>query len=203
MKTSFSIFTVALLLSFAAVTGVLGHWHHSVKNTEGDHPLALSAWNGYCGKERAAVKHTVDGAASLIPLLPIRTTIPKLVALPVPSSVTGPDSARAVPEESHIYKITGTLLTLVKSESDGDLHMVLRSTIDPSKTMIVESIPSSCAAGSPFINQITSARSTVLALENSLPHKITITGIGYFDFIHGQTGVAPNGIELHPVLSVQ
>ena len=31
-------------------------------------------------------------------------------------------------------------------------------------------------------------------------HHVRITGIGYFDFIHGQSGVAPNGIELHPVL---
>jgi hypothetical protein len=29
----------------------------------------------------------------------------------------------------------------------------------------------------------------------------TITGVGFFDEIHGQTGVAPNGIELHPVLA--
>jgi hypothetical protein len=28
----------------------------------------------------------------------------------------------------------------------------------------------------------------------------TITGVGFFDAIHGQTGVAPNGVELHPVL---
>jgi hypothetical protein len=28
----------------------------------------------------------------------------------------------------------------------------------------------------------------------------TITGVGFFDLLHGQTGVAPNGIELHPVL---
>ena len=27
------------------------------------------------------------------------------------------------------------------------------------------------------------------------------TGVGFFDRIHGQTGVAPNGIELHPVVS--
>jgi hypothetical protein len=27
-----------------------------------------------------------------------------------------------------------------------------------------------------------------------------ITGVAFFDFLHGQTGVAPNGIELHPVL---
>jgi len=29
----------------------------------------------------------------------------------------------------------------------------------------------------------------------------TITGVAFFDVIHGQRGVAPNAIELHPVLS--
>lgn len=29
----------------------------------------------------------------------------------------------------------------------------------------------------------------------------TLTGVGFFDFLHGQTGVAPNGIELHPVMA--
>jgi hypothetical protein len=29
-----------------------------------------------------------------------------------------------------------------------------------------------------------------------------VTGVGFFDFIHGQTGVAPNGIELHPILNI-
>jgi hypothetical protein len=28
----------------------------------------------------------------------------------------------------------------------------------------------------------------------------TITGVAFFDVIHGQCGVAPNGIELHPVV---
>jgi hypothetical protein len=27
-----------------------------------------------------------------------------------------------------------------------------------------------------------------------------ITGVAFFDFPHGQTGVAPNAIELHPIL---
>jgi len=27
-----------------------------------------------------------------------------------------------------------------------------------------------------------------------------VTGVGFFDFWHGQRGVAPNAIELHPVL---
>jgi len=28
------------------------------------------------------------------------------------------------------------------------------------------------------------------------------TGVGFFDHIHHQNGVAPNGIELHPVLRI-
>lgn len=27
-----------------------------------------------------------------------------------------------------------------------------------------------------------------------------VTGVAFFDFDHGQTGIAPNAIELHPVL---
>jgi hypothetical protein len=31
--------------------------------------------------------------------------------------------------------------------------------------------------------------------------KATVTGVAFFDFKHGQTGVAPNAIELHPILA--
>ena len=27
-----------------------------------------------------------------------------------------------------------------------------------------------------------------------------VTGVAFFDYDHGQTGVAPNAIELHPIL---
>jgi hypothetical protein len=27
-----------------------------------------------------------------------------------------------------------------------------------------------------------------------------VAGVAFFDFKHGQTGVAPNAIELHPIL---
>jgi hypothetical protein len=33
-----------------------------------------------------------------------------------------------------------------------------------------------------------------------LTGRATIRGIGFFDFFHNRTGVAPNEIELHPVL---
>src|SRR5207248_11567901 len=31
---------------------------------------------------------------------------------------------------------------------------------------------------------------------------VQIKGVAFFDFEHGQTGIAPNGIELHPVLDI-
>ena len=33
------------------------------------------------------------------------------------------------------------------------------------------------------------------------PRLATITGVAFFDSKHGQTGVAPNAIELHPILA--
>jgi hypothetical protein len=36
------------------------------------------------------------------------------------------------------------------------------------------------------------------------PTKVRITGVGFFDRVHGQIGVSPtNGIELHPVLKIE
>jgi hypothetical protein len=34
-----------------------------------------------------------------------------------------------------------------------------------------------------------------------LCRRARVTGVALFDFLHGQTGVARNGIELHPVLA--
>jgi hypothetical protein len=31
--------------------------------------------------------------------------------------------------------------------------------------------------------------------------RATLSGVGFFDRPHGRTGVAPNGIEMHPVLA--
>ena len=38
---------------------------------------------------------------------------------------------------------------------------------------------------------------------HNLAGTATITGVGFFDKIHNQTGVALNGIELHPALAFQ
>ena len=30
----------------------------------------------------------------------------------------------------------------------------------------------------------------------------TVTGVCFFDFKHGQLGIAPNGIEIHPIMDL-
>lgn len=32
--------------------------------------------------------------------------------------------------------------------------------------------------------------------------RVTVTGVLLFDKLHGQRGVAPNGVEMHPLLSL-
>ncbi|HEV7551585.1 MAG TPA: hypothetical protein VGP65_07885, partial [Candidatus Angelobacter sp.] len=76
-------------------------------------------------------------------------------------------------------------------------------------TMIAEIPSPTCVgAGSPFFAGIQNARSefnarfTATTSFQTANIPVQIKGVGMFDFLHGQTGVAPNGIEVHPVLDI-
>lgn len=96
-------------------------------------------------------------------------------------------------------------------EADRDIHLVVSAPAHPFRTLIVEFPSTSCkgAAGSYKKARLAASRAAVLndcgSISSSsftkLKGSATITGVGYFDTIHGQTGHAPNGIEIHPVLS--
>jgi hypothetical protein len=64
--------------------------------------------------------------------------------------------------------------------------------------MIGESPKTGCTTGASAVrrSQMTAARSQV-----KLCAKTQVTGVAFFDFKHGQHGVAPNAIELHPILA--
>src|SRR5258708_26740597 len=75
--------------------------------------------------------------------------------------------------------------------------------------MITETPDPACvAAGSPFLASIRSARAafdamfTVTTSFQTVHQAVHLRGVGFWDFLHGQTGVAPNGVELHPVLGI-
>src|SRR5262249_46031848 len=99
---------------------------------------------------------------------------------------------------------------------DHDFHIVIANPSNPSETMIVE-IPDSACSGvcsSPKVKEITNARKAFAAAFPSNPPAtefqvvngtvlVDVTGVGFFDFSHHQTGLAPNCIELHPVLDIK
>jgi len=164
-----------------------------------------SPGSGECGVERWSIKTGTDSDALLVNLnKPVPTTIGEMRSWSIPNPI--PLNNRAEPRELTLYAVSGTL-TDYKREDDSDYHLVIR---DQAGNSIITEIPCPCcvAASSPFLEKTIRARSTfesrLMAKDTfqttSIP--VVIRGIGFFDFIHGQRGVAPNGIELHPVLDL-
>jgi hypothetical protein len=178
---------------------------------EGKADGRVMAGSASCGRERWAVKTATDPAAGNIKLVPISSMIEAIDALPATNN-GNPDQERA-PAEEQTYTVTATL-DAAKVEADSDIHLALS---DNGHTMIAE-IPNAPACTEPPVTpevsvletQIEQARNSFIQ-EFGLPsstgftaigHKVTVTGVLFGDKIHGQRGVAPRGVELHPVTAI-
>ena len=75
---------------------------------------------------------------------------------------------------------------------------------DSGLTMFAKSPDPRCATGSKFFTAIQNVHQQIgdLALSAVPGQRITITGIGFFDFLSNERGQARNGVELHPLLSI-
>lgn len=161
------------------------------------------AWAA-CGVERWSVKTGTDQDAGLIDLTATSpTSVAQLTSLPAPTSL--PPKNRIQPTETTVYSLDATLVGFVK-EDDQDYHLVLQ---DGGQTMLAELPDPACVgSSSPLLADITTARSQFDAQYNATSSfqtvnaSVSVRGVGFFDELHGQTGVAPNGIELHPVLDI-
>jgi hypothetical protein len=158
----------------------------------------------HCGTERWSVKTGTDPDAAKVDLHTVQpATIGWLASLPAPGFL--PQASRIPPAEMTVYQVTATLREY-KLEGDSDVHLVLAD--DHGNTMIAELPAPACATGSRFLPQITTAREAFGARfhpTDTWQHAgvvVTVTGVGFFDEPHNQTGVALNAIELHPVLDI-
>ncbi|HEY1497918.1 MAG TPA: choice-of-anchor X domain-containing protein, partial [Candidatus Solibacter sp.] len=171
-------------------------------------PITITVSSPTCGVERWSVKVGTDPDAGLVNLInPVRTTISALRAIPAPADPPGPPlNARVQPTEITAFVVNG-IISLYKLETDVDYHIVLK---DLAGNTIVTEIPSPACDGStsPFDAAVAAvrakfdARFTATDTFQTANVPVQMRGVGFFDFIHGQTGVAPNGIELHPILDI-
>ncbi len=169
----------------------------------------------HCGTERWRVKTLSGTGAQGVDFTPQSRTVKQLSAATTPASLSNTQRDTAI--EKQTVRVRGVLIGY-KREPDKDFHIVLADRNDPEITMIVE-IPDadacSFACSSAHAAEFRMARAVFLG--GIKDHKatkcfrlmaeddveITITGVPMFDRMHGQHGVAENGIELHPVLKVE
>jgi hypothetical protein len=167
--------------------------------------LSPARTNAQCGAERWSVKTGTDTDASLVNLSsPTSTTIANLTAIPAPAQI--PDQQRIQPTETTLWTLSATLVEFIHAY-DSDYHMVLMDSAG--RTMIAEIPDPNCVGpGSPFTAGIAHARAqfdakfTATGDFQTVNVPVQITGVGFFDYIEGQEGVAPNAIELHPIIDI-
>jgi hypothetical protein len=157
-----------------------------------------------CPSERGPVKEGSDADRFKVSTTVYKESLTYMRARTKPSSY--PRNNRVTFTELHIYQVTA-YLTQYKQEPDGDIHLVLKDASGHS--MIAEMPYALCVpTASRWKLAIASARSvlthtfSVTTSWHYVHRLVDIRGLGFMDPLHGQTGVAPNGVELHPVVYV-
>ena len=161
-----------------------------------------------CGEERWPVKTLSDQDAAQVNFTPVESSVAELRDLAPPPSL--PPSSRIAPTELTVFTLTAQVVEM-KLEEDRDIHLVIAEPSGPSARMITEfpdADQCSGAVASAHAAEMRTARAALVAAFGQpsssqfthLTGTATLAGVGFFDFLHGQTGVAPNGVELHPVL---
>lgn len=165
----------------------------------------------HCGVERWKVKTLTDPNHAQVNFTAKATSVFWLVRRDTPSQL--PEEDRLAPIETQVFSVKARLVGF-KKEDDRDIHIVLADLDNPAETMVVE-IPDSACEGvcsSDHRDEMIQARQSFVdhcgeplqrfkTLWESLT--VDVTGVGFFDRLHGQTGVAGNGVELHPVLEIE
>lgn len=186
--------TIAAMLAFYGVTGV------TLDST------FIQNWiKGDCGgEERWEVKRLTDAKNHEVDLTKsTKSSIAEIAALTVPFSATQVDNDRQQ-METRLLTITCKIDKVIK-EDDEDLHLVLRS--EGGETMVGEIVFPCCPDliakhrralfEKPF-KQFAPFR----AGQKFKDHTWQVTGVVFVDFSHGQSGMLPNCVELHPIIDI-
>jgi len=162
-----------------------------------------------CGVERWPVKTLSDEDAARVSFQPKPSSVAALRALTPPSAL--PADRRIAPTELTTFTVRARVQEF-KLEDDNDIHVVVNEPGKPNDTMVIELVDPQCKGAVHAVHRdmMQTARNDFLGICGELARRfkdceadVEVTGVGFFDSIHGQAGVAPNGIELHPVLEIR
>jgi hypothetical protein len=184
------------ILGFAAFVGVIG--------------LTVYVLSAKCG-DRWSVKTLSDLDRSRVSFIPVAATVGELRKLASPAHP--PKDRREAPVELTTFVVRGRIIGIQKM-GDRDFHLVIGDLRDPSQTMITELVDPEFvgSAKRSEVERMKEARRTLVLLMGTpqthftkagFEGNIEVIGVGFFDCIHAETGAAPNGIELHPVLGLR
>lgn len=198
--------TVILAVAAFIVAGVWASLRWKVL-ISGNNSTSRPACGVHCGTERWAVKTLSDEEVACVNFIPSQTTVSWLVSQPVPERL--PVLGRSGTIECQVWQLSGQLVEF-KAEDDGDFHIVLADLEKPDLTIIAEIPDPSCegVCASLHSAEMAQARESFTQVFGLPPKRfqrvtrtviVTVTGVGFFDFKHRQTGLAQNGIELHPL----
>jgi hypothetical protein len=158
-----------------------------------------------CGVERWPVKTLSDPDSKRVSKRAVPGTIDKLAHLPVAVGIGG---IRGVKTELTRVRVNAKLVGIL-AEADGDFHLVMKDPVTGMK-MIAEFPNQGCTKGASATLRAKMEKARVALVKacgmspnggfHDLKGDVTLTGVPFFDFLHRQTGHAPNGVELHPVL---
>lgn len=194
--------------------------------------VSSTSVEGQCGGEdRWAVKVVADPSSGMVaPDAPVPISLADLVRIarpPIPKDETSRLSA-----EYKVYVVDAHLVKFKKESGktgDSDFHLVLSdetglysaggaSTPASPHSVIAEIPDPACVAGrkatvtapSRFQAQLEAVRAqfesrfdkSSAGWVDAGNQPVRVTGVAFFDRPHGQVGRAINGIELHPLLSI-
>ncbi len=165
-----------------------------------------------CVHARWPAKTLADGVP--IASKPIDRTITQLRAIPRPPGVDSFSAAR-VPQERQVYRVRAVLLRFSLA-TDGDVHLAIAEPREPAATMIAEIPDPDRMTGAPaqYREQVARTRRDFIAAFGApaldvwrpVRRQVVLTGPLFFDYLAGpaggQAGVAPNDVEIHPVLGI-
>jgi hypothetical protein len=157
-----------------------------------------------CGVELWALKTLSDPQRRLVNLHPRNTTIAAINALPMPHPTP---TTRNTAFERRTWRVKAQIVQF-KLEDDSDIHLIL---FWQGRYMIAEMPSAAC------LPRATRDRRAIVAARAGFVRRCgvptsdwqplgavaLISGVGFWDFPHGQTGHARNYSELHPVTQLR